>query len=185
MDAIQIVLSIATLIISVLTCMMTLIISNRQANIARQADVIVKQRRDRIDLLRKLSASILSYSKMLMMNIDDKEDDIRKELIKAVNYFAINLQYIYPRDIELIDLAYRIESRLTTNDPKDCVSLQTLLESFWRNCDLYIGTEYERLKCESSGVLTKCGDTYKQETQFEDIYRKLENKFNYQTNNES
>ena len=51
MDAIQIVLSIATLIISVLTCMMTLIISNRQANIARQADVIVKQRRDRIDLL--------------------------------------------------------------------------------------------------------------------------------------
>lgn len=167
LDIIQILSIAVTIVISSLT----LYKSSKVAKNDRQVSVLTNKRSDRISEMRTFSASILSLSEIIIYKNGTNADDEKASLITSVRSFNSVLQYIYDKDIELIDLAMEIKGRMICfdiNSNKD--EIINLLNTFWKKCDLYIGVEFERLKNESSGKFTKLGT---EENSFSTIYEKL------------
>lgn len=108
-----------------------------------------------MEQLRELSSQILSYSKMIILNIGDISSN-KQKLINAVNTFKSLLQYIYPPDILIIDLALEIEEQVCIYGPININKINALLLTFWLEVDLYVGADYCRIKSEiKTGTIFK------------------------------
>ena len=167
------ILNIISLIFASLISVLALYNTNKIQTQEHQVSIMAQKRSERIDMMRKYSSRIISSCKMLAyIDLQDKTD-IQKELISAVNSFNSLLQYIYPHDIELINLAKELENIFVC----DCIESKELAlektEIFWKKTDLYIGTEYERLKTEASGKFNATGEVKGEENTFSAIYNKL------------
>ena len=165
---------IATLIVSIWTLRESQKDSEKQSFVG----IMVHKRSVRLDLLRRYSSQIITYSKCLLVKTSDI-GLLREKLISAAQSFISLLQNQYKHDIELIRLAKEIENTLLSNaelSDDDVKEVHRTVETFWKKCDLYIGTEHERLKMESSGAIPGSGDVVAEENNFNDIYQKLEEK---------
>lgn len=162
---------VSTLIISV----WTLIESQKDSKARNIVGIMVHKRSARIDELRRLYSQIITYSKCLLIS-DSKTSsrELKEKLIYSVNRFVSHLQYQYEHDIELIDMAKELESRFAITDNFSTLpDTAQLISDFWTKCDLYIGTEHERLKKESLGSLPGSGEIAMEENEFNSIYDKL------------
>lgn len=168
------ILNILSLIFASLISVIALYNTNKIQTQEHQVSIMAQKRSERIDLMRKYSSRIISSCKTLAcIDVRDKTE-IQKDLISAVNSFTSLLQYIYPHDIELIDLAKELENIFICDniDSKELALQKT--DIFWKKTDLYIGTEYERLKIEASGKFNDSGEVEGEENTFSAIYAKLE-----------
>lgn len=167
LSIIQIISLVATIIISSLT----LYKSSKAAKNDRQASVLTQKRSERITEIRTFSASILSLSEIILYKNGIDAEDEKTSLITSVRSFNSVLQYIYDKDIELIDLALDIKQNMIHfGADSDRGEVLRLLNTFWKKCDLYVGVEFERLNVESSGKFNKLGT---EEAYFAEVYEKL------------
>ena len=174
MDLALDILNLVGIIGAVVISAITLLASRRLQTMQQHVSIMTTNRSERISDMRKCSAKIISLSKLILngTSVDVSRDKV--ELTRAVDSFNSLLQYIYPHDIELIDIAKDLERKLVFLDVlPDKESTEVEILEFWKLCDLYIGTEHERLKQEVSGEFQKTGDTGKEALTFEDIYEKL------------
>ncbi len=167
MDFLQIVSSIMTIALSVMAIVLSLKLSKETQKIT----LLAQKRSVRIDALRQYSARIISAAESVNCEIRIPEN--KEELIKNVALFNGQLQYIYPYDIELIDLAISIKKLVLSGAQNDSLLSDTLL-LFWKKVDLYVGTEYERLKKESTGEIESMGAVEDSQELFTSLYEKLE-----------
>lgn len=155
----------------------TLIESKKDSKIKAVVDTMVQKRSIRIELLRKYSSEIISYSKSIIIIGEGNTLHYKEKLIHVVNRFVALLQYQYPHDIELVDKAREIEKQFAlTNHYSSSEESYEILREFWVICDAYIGTEHERLKKESLGNLPESGAVETETSEFEDIYKKITSK---------
>ena len=160
---IQILTSIATLIVSVAA----IILSAKVSKDTQKVSLVAQKRSKRIDDLRLYSSDIISIALCRAKGID--EADLNSKIIIGVARFTSLLQYVYPRDIELIDIAHTIQEGVIKGNQ----NLERDAYVFWKKVDLYIGTEYERLKKESEGIMPRSGDVSDSIISFESIYDSL------------
>lgn len=155
----------------------TLIESKKDSQTKAITDTMVQKRSLRIEFLRKYSSEIISYSKSIIIIDPDKTLYYKEKLIYSVSRFVSLLQYQYPHDVELIDKAREIENLFAlTNNYSSAKDSYEILREFWSICDIYIGTEHERLKKESLGNLPESGAVEAETSEFEDIYKKIASK---------
>lgn len=168
-DFIQVLMAVATLVVSIFAIILSVKISKDSHKIT----LVAKKRSDRIEKLRNYSAAIIASAECAVLSENEEYISLSKmNLIKNVRLFVAQLQYIYPYDIQIIDDALIIKEMVINSSPKDV--LMEKLTIFWKRMDLYIGTEYERLKKESTGELGKSGAVDESINTFDDIYRSLE-----------
>lgn len=160
---IQILTSIATLIVSVAA----IILSAKVSKDTQKVSLVAQKRSKRIDDLRLYSSDIVSVAICRAKGVND--EDLNSIIIIGVARFTSLLQYIYPRDIELINNAHAIQEAVIKGD----ANLEQKAYDFWKKVDLYIGTEYERLKKESEGIMPQSGDVSDSIVSFESIYDSL------------
>ena len=174
MDLALDILNLVGIVGAVVISAITLLSSRRLQTMQQHVSIMTTNRSDRIADMRKYSAKIISLSKAILNGVSIDESKDKLDLIKAVDSFNSLLQYIYPHDIELIDIAKDLENKLAySSDLPDKASTDEEIINFWKLCDLYIGTEHERLKQEVNGEFQKTGETGKEAATFEDIYEKL------------
>ena len=162
---INVVAAIGATIISTITLFTTKKLQTMQ----QKVNIMANKRSDRIDLMRSYSAQVLSNAKTFLYGINKEENKFN--LLSAVDNFNSLLQYEYPYDIELIDIANEILNLCLANNDKE--ELQVKIKSFWKKCDIYVGVEYERLKKEAQGTFNKSGEVKGESNTFEEIYKKL------------
>lgn len=165
------IIQIASIVATIIISSLTLYKSSITAKNERQVSILTQKRSDRISELRTYSSSILSLAEIILYKNGVNADEEKASLITSVRSFNSVLQYIYDKDIELIDLALDIEHKMLNFDSNtDRDELLELLDTYWKKCDLYIGVEFERLKNETSGQFSKLG---LEENSFTEIYDKL------------
>lgn len=154
----------------------TLLYSYKFAKDSNKIGVIAQKRSKRIDEMRQSSSRIISNAECLVRKLDGKNKGKYKAALEfEVNNFVSQLQYIYKKDIELIDLAKSIADILCCNQPlEDDKEIKMLINRFWYCTDLYIGTEFERLKREAIGKVEKSGGLKDASMTFDCIYKHLE-----------
>ena len=162
---IQILTSIATLIVSIAAIILSAMVSKN----TQKVSLVAQKRSKRIDDLRAYSSDIVSAA-LCRAKERGNEVDLDSKIIIGVARFTSLLQYVYPRDIELIDLAHAIQE----NAIKGNENLEHDAYYFWKKVDLYIGTEYERLKKESEGVMPESGNVSESLNSFDSIYDSLQ-----------
>lgn len=162
---------VATLIVSI----WTLKESQKDSQQQNVVGIMVQKRSARLDQLRDFSSQIITYSKCLLYNTSDT-DLLKEKLLFAVQGFISLLQNQYPHDIELIALARNLETIFLYNSEYEANIVDKIIKAFWVKCDLYIGTEHERLKMESSGIIPNSGEVEAEENNFNNIYIKLAEK---------
>ncbi len=154
----------------------TLLYSYKFAKDSNKISVVAQKRSKRIDEMRQSSSKIISNAECIIRKLDEKNNaKYKASLVFEVNYYVSLLQYVYEKDIELIDMAKSIAESLCNNQNKmDEEELLNLIRRFWYRTDLYIGTEFERLKKEASGKVEKSGGVEDSSLTFSGIYTRLE-----------
>lgn len=165
-------ISVFTLIIT--AC--TLAYSYKFGKDSQKISIVAQKRSIRIEQLRKLTSRIISSSECITRGINPTElPKYQALLISDVNALSSLLQYVYEKDIELIDYAKDIMNILCSEDNNySTEEMQCLIRTFWYKSDLYIGTEFERLKKEASGKMERSGGIQDSQTTFDGIYKSLE-----------
>ena len=115
------------------------------------------KRGDRLEKLRKNSSDIISFSKVIIYNVGDLDKN-KYSLILSENKFNSILQYVYEDDVILINLVKKILDSILNVESINKEEVVNMLNEFWIRCDLYIGIEFERLKEEATGKITRSGD---------------------------
>ena len=163
LDVINVVGVLGATLISTVTLFTTRSLQRSQ----QKATMMANKRSERIDLMREYSAEIISLGKHIVFGVDSS--DTKAQLIRYVDRFNSLLQYEYIHDVEMIDTANAIVSACLA-DTVDKSRLASVLDKFWKMCDVYVGVEYERLKVESMGDINGSGEVSNETKTFEDIY---------------
>ena len=165
-------ISLLTLVIT--AC--TLAYSYKFGKDSQKVSIVAQKRSIRIDQLRMLSAKIISSAECIIRGINTTElSKYQSTLIYDVNALSSQLQYVYEKDIELIDSAKDIMNKLCSGDQDySTEEINDLIKTFWYKSDLYIGTEFERLKKEASGIVEPSGGIKDSKSTFDGIYKCLE-----------
>ena len=157
---------LATILISTVTLFTTRAMQISQ----QQTTIMAAKRSERIDLMRKYSAGLISCGKQLLYGIAGRKTKA-KLVCYAENLISL-LQYAYPLDVVWVDC---INSIVRTCMKKELnkKKLKRMLREAWRICDIYVGVEHERLKNESKGNINGSGKVNMEAKTFEDLYKEL------------
>lgn len=166
----QLISALSTVFVGICTILITKRVSNNQQKVT----ILTQKRSDRINSLRLLSSEIISLAKIALLKNFNNTQEEKKKIVFSVSRFCAQLQYIYSKDIELIDLARELEKFVLRDKTMiDNRSLLIVLNTFWLKCDLYIGTEFERLKAEIKGQYSNPGQPTQSQQNFDSIYNEL------------
>ncbi len=160
---------IGTMFISAITLFTTKALQKTQ----QQTSIMATKRSERIEKMRENSAGIISCVRCIIYDLDDKQTTL--DLLSHAHNFILLLQYQdeYKQDVDLIKKIHAIINLCLAKEI-DKNELEMELTDFWWKCNVYIGADFERLKRESVGNITKSGRISKEANSFEQIYSMLQ-----------
>ena len=122
-------------------------------------EIITKKRLERRDKLQALSSKILAITDILYLEQLDNDSLLRyvEEITRITADFRAQLDFAFERDAEIVSSVYELENKtidwLKRRLDNCCVNCKSICEArsnFSRLSDLYISTEWQRIKIETT-----------------------------------